>query len=256
MGFVKTRLVPTGVLPVQSRYGALRRKAEALAWTKRGSADRRYPMELTKQKKETLTDRVHDGILEMIIQNATNEEIVLNEGKLVENFGVSKAPVREALIRLCSEGVLENIPRYGYVVVRLTEKDERDIVNMRMLLETEALRANFDRIDGARLEELKAQIDRSCADSDMSIWKMLKFNEEFHLLLASFGEDKAMNRFLAESLQLQKRVYAKSWWKEQKTLDTKTNALPHMEIYRALRDRNLDGCIRILRRDIASDILE
>ena len=70
-------------------------------------------------RKETLTDKVHDGILEMIIQT-TQEEIVLNESKLVEHFGVSKAPVREALVRLCSEGVLKIIPRYGYVVVNLT----------------------------------------------------------------------------------------------------------------------------------------
>ena len=212
-------------------------------------------MELTKQRKETLTDKVHDSILEMIIQNATQDEIVLNEGKLMENFGVSKAPVREALIRLCSEGVLENIPRYGYVVVSLTEKDERDIVNMRMLLETEALRANFHRIEKEHLEKVKAQIERSCADRDMSIWKMLKFNEEFHLLLASFGEDKTMNRFLAESLQLQKRVYARNWWKKQRTLDTSANAFPHMEIYRALCDRDLDKSIHALRQDMASDIL-
>ncbi len=49
---------------------------------------------------------------------------------------MSKAPVWEALIRLCSEGVLEIIPRYGYVVVRLTEKDEKDVVSMRLMLET------------------------------------------------------------------------------------------------------------------------
>ena len=59
-------------------------------------------MELTKPKKKTLTDRVHDGILEMIIRNTTQDEIVFNESQLMEAFGVSKAPVREALVRLCS----------------------------------------------------------------------------------------------------------------------------------------------------------
>ena len=52
----------------------------------------------TKTKKENLSDKIHDRILEMIIQNPSEEEQVLTENKLVEMFGVSKAPVREALI--------------------------------------------------------------------------------------------------------------------------------------------------------------
>ena len=143
-------------------------------------------MEMTKPKKKTLTDKVHDGILEMIIQSAAPEDIVFNESRLVETFGVSKAPVREALVRLCSEGVLDIIPRYGYVVVRLTEKDEKDVVSMRLTLETEALQSNFAQFSQCHLDRLREQIERSCAVSDMSIWQMLNFNEEFHLLLAAW----------------------------------------------------------------------
>lgn len=68
---------------------------------------------------------------------------------------MSKAPVREALIRLCSEGVLEIIPRYGYVVVRLTEKDEKDVVSMRLMLETEALQSGFDQFSRCHLDRLQ-----------------------------------------------------------------------------------------------------
>ena len=44
-------------------------------------------MELTKLKKKTLTDKVHDGILEMIIKNVSQDEIVFNESQLMEVFG-------------------------------------------------------------------------------------------------------------------------------------------------------------------------
>lgn len=208
-------------------------------------------MEMTKPKKETLTDKVHDGILEMIIQSAAPEDIVFNESRLVETFGVSKAPVREALVRLCSEGVLEIIPRYGYVVVRLTEKDEKDVVSMRLTLETEALKSNFVQFSQCHLDRLREQIERSCAASDMSIWQMLNFNEEFHLLLASCGENKILNRLLKEVLQIQKRIYARHWWRDQKTLDTKANAVPHTKIYEALCNRELEQCMEALRQDIA-----
>lgn len=207
-------------------------------------------MDFVKAKKETLSGKVHDGILEMIIQNASPEDIVLNENRLVEMFGVSKAPVREALVRLCSEGVLEIIPRYGYVVVRLTEQDEKDAVNMRLALETKALQTNFDRFCQCHLDRLKEQIERSCAVSSMSVWEMLNFNEEFHLLLASCGENKILNRFLGEVLQVQKRIYARHWWRDQKTLDTNANVVPHMKIYQALCDKNMEQCMEALERDI------
>ena len=50
----------------------------------------------TTEKKELLSEKIHDEILELIIKNASEEEQVLNEKRLVELFGVSKAPVREA----------------------------------------------------------------------------------------------------------------------------------------------------------------
>ena len=64
-------------------------------------------------KTDSLKDRVHDQILEMIIKNASTEDIVMNEKRLAELLNVSKLTVREALIMLCSEGVLKSVPRYG-----------------------------------------------------------------------------------------------------------------------------------------------
>ena len=88
----------------------------------------------TQIKKESLADRIHDSILEMIIKNPSEEKQVLNEKRLMELFGVSKAPVREALIKLCSEGVLRSVPRFGYMVIRMNDQDIRDILRMRVLL--------------------------------------------------------------------------------------------------------------------------
>ena len=73
----------------------------------------------SKSKKQLLSEKIHDEILEMIIKNATDEDMVLNEGRLMEVFQVSKAPVREALIKLCAEGVLQSaqsgrLPHAGF----------------------------------------------------------------------------------------------------------------------------------------------
>ena len=49
-------------------------------------------------RKETLVDQIHDKILEIIIQEDVSEKSVFTEGKLVQQFQVSKATVREALV--------------------------------------------------------------------------------------------------------------------------------------------------------------
>ena len=114
----------------------------------------------SKAKTVSLTEKVHDQILEMIIKSKSDEAAVLNEKRLVELLGVSKATVREALVMLCSEDVLRNIPRYGYVVVQIKEQDRRDLIKMRILLEQEALKKAFcgQRIGEMQLEQLEKQI--------------------------------------------------------------------------------------------------
>ena len=100
----------------------------------------------SKSKKQLLSEKIHDEILKMIIKNATDEDMVLNEGRLMEVFQVSKAPVREALIKLCAEGVLQSVPRYGYLVIKSQEKDRQEVVRMRILLEKEALKEGYEDI--------------------------------------------------------------------------------------------------------------
>ena len=57
----------------------------------------------------SLKSLVYQETLDGIISGAYKANQILNEKELVQKFGVSKSPVREALIALCNEGVLRNI---------------------------------------------------------------------------------------------------------------------------------------------------
>ena len=69
--------------------------------------------------KDSLKDAIYNAILESIISQEYRPNQVLNEKTLVEKYGCSKSPVREALVSLCNDNVLRNIPRYGYEVVNV-----------------------------------------------------------------------------------------------------------------------------------------
>ena len=206
---------------------------------------------LSSLKKKSMADRIHDEILEMVIKRGSEEEIVLTEGRMMELFGVSKAPDREALIRLCSENVLKSIPRFGYVVVQMEEKDAREVAGLRVLLETEALRTGFENIVEHHLEDIRVQIEtREREEGKVDVWNILEDNEAFHLLLASYAENQTLNRFLRESLQLQKRIYAQIQWNRLSSLETDINKAPHRKIYEALCEKDLEKSIRALKEDI------
>ncbi|MGI6108179.1 MAG: GntR family transcriptional regulator [Lachnospiraceae bacterium] len=204
--------------------------------------------------KNSLTAQVHDRILEMIIQNPSGEQQVLNEKKLMESLGVSKAPVREALIRLCSEGVLVCIPRFGYVVVQLTEKECREITSLRIMLEIEALRESFAGIGEYELGHLRNQIESSSADPTVSVWKIWEDNEQFHLLLASFSENSILQKVLGELINMDKRVYAQYIWRMKSSLSCPNDNSSHKEIIEALSRKDRKEAEKLLVDDIRSAV--
>lgn len=200
------------------------------------------------KKKESMADQVHDKILEMIIKAPIEEESVLTERSLMERFDVGKAPVREALIKLCSEGVIRSIPRFGYAIVQLKEKDIESVVCTRVLLELECLRASFKNIVDNHLEEIRSYLDG--VDEKTDAWEIWEDNHEFHMLLASFSDNTLLPHFVEECLNMQKRVYAQIVWKSKQSFGEHIDRTPHEEIYRALKDNNLEEALQVLERDI------
>lgn len=205
-------------------------------------------------KKTSLADQIHDSILEMIIKNPSAEEQVLNEKRLMELFGVSKAPVREALIKLCSEGILISVPRFGYMVVQLQEKDFGDISNMRIMLEQEALRISFENITELQKKQLLYQLTSAAEKKDVDVWKVWEDNEEFHMLLASFSENKVLLKFLRQCMDMSKRVYAQNVWKSKNSMEDSVIESAHRDIYRKICEGDLEGTLKLLEQDIIGKI--
>ena len=207
----------------------------------------------SKSKKQLLSEKIHDEILEMIIKNATDEDMVLNEGRLMDVFQVSKAPVREALIKLCAEGVLQNVPRYGYMVIRPQEKDREEVIKMRVLLEKEALKEGYEEIIQYHLPELLQQINGTDGVKKLDdVWMVWEDNCEFHLQLASYSKNRLLIRYLKETIDRQKRIYAQQIWELQKTLKATFHENAHKGIWQELSNHNLEQALKCLEQDISS----
>ena len=67
-----------------------------------------------------LKEQIHHHLFSDIVNGVYTPGSILHEKNLMEKYGVSRAPIREALIQLCSEGVLRNLPKRGYEVTEIS----------------------------------------------------------------------------------------------------------------------------------------
>lgn len=112
-------------------------------------------MSLPKLGNKVLHQRVYETLKNSIIslQFAPGEE--LNEGLLAEQMGVSKTPVRAALLQLEKEGLVIHEPFRGIYVSPITSKDITDILLLREIIESYACSFMAKHITPAELNQLE-----------------------------------------------------------------------------------------------------
>lgn len=116
------------------------------------------------ERAASLSDRVYEMLREYLRSGQVRWGEALREGALAARLGVSRTPVREALARLASEGLVEAHGR-SFTVPSLTEEDLEDIYQLRVLLETEAVRqaARRDERDDGIAEVKRAHAETEAA---------------------------------------------------------------------------------------------
>lgn len=132
----------------------------------------------------------------------------LREAQLVEQTGLGRTPVREALGRLVVEGLIEVRPRQGYRVALVTLDSVRDLFEMRLILEPTAVELAIERGTDEQLHELRELASRTYDAADpLSYGQFLSDNRELHVRLAEVSGNKRMARTLAALLEELQRLF-------------------------------------------------
>lgn len=200
----------------------------------------------------SLKDKVYAAVLRGIINGEYTPDSVINEKQLVEMLNVSKSPVREALVELCSQGVLRSVPRQGYVVVRYTDCNVREILQFRTMLECGCLLESFDTITPTQLCRLESIVESEflfLSQSEMKDYWNGTLN--FHLTLASFAENAFIYNQLRTALDTCMRAYLQLYWDKWHTKPfTGPSSDLHRQIVESIRRGNREESVDLLRRDI------
>ncbi len=104
----------------------------------------------------TAKTEVHDAIKQRILNAVYQSHEFIREARVAQELEVSRTPVREAFRELISEGWLEAIPHQGARVTAWTERDAREVFEIRLVLEPMAVALACHKIDKARLDYLKS----------------------------------------------------------------------------------------------------
>lgn len=131
----------------------------------------------------TAQDLVLSAVREAILAGIFEPGARLRQEELAELFGTSRIPVREALRALEYEGLVRSEPHRGFTVTALDADDVEEVYDLRILLESHALRLALPLLtdeDLAELEQLYNQMT-TAADPD----EQLAARERFYLRLYS-----------------------------------------------------------------------
>lgn len=111
--------------------------------------------EMTIDEYLPLRDVVFNTLRRAILKGELEPGERLMEIALANKLGVSRTPIREAIRKLELEGLVVMIPRKGAEVARITEKDLRDVLEVRASLEKLAIELACDRIEDEEIADLK-----------------------------------------------------------------------------------------------------
>lgn len=155
----------------------------------------------------SLSSRVFHTIREQILsgQYTTDEE--LKEKTIVEELGVSRTPVREALRQLELEGLVTIIPNKGAYVVGISRKDIRDIYEIRSRLEGLCARWAVRDITKEQLDELEENIYLSDFHSAKgNTEQVVELDNKFHEILYNASGSKELRHVLLDFHHYVQRV--------------------------------------------------
>ena len=204
------------------------------------------------EKRKSLKNTIYEAILSGIYQDKYKPEEILTEQSLVESFGVSKAPVREALLTLCNEGVLKNLPRLGYEVVKLTTNDVKEVLRFRCILECGCLEEICGKLTKEQLDTLQ-QLNKFCCSqaSSENMQTHWQHNEAFHLQLIAYAGNAYAYQQLVRSLTLLRRAYSQFYWDKWTPSIISMDMKSHKPLIEALAKNDLDRAKHFLKEDLA-----
>ena len=192
-------------------------------------------------------DVLYQAIRQAIISGEIKAGEILKEAELGKEYGVSKTPVREALVLLGHEGFVESMPRTGYVVTTVSVQDVLETFHLRSILEAEAAGLAAERITEEEIAALLKNNNEEVALSktayeDGFYERAYALNMEFHQIIARASGNHRLARLIKRLIEDMRRMLAFD--------PCFVNPQQHMDVIEALKHRDRAKAQQAMKRHV------
>ena len=198
-----------------------------------------------------MAQQAYEILLERILLGEYLPGASLLEKEIAKDLNLSRTPVREALLRLKLEGLVEVIPRGGIFVAEASINMIRGVTEVRLILEDYLSRLAVERCTEELLTKFQAWLEKSEASWGRLTPKERKRRDgDFH----RFMYRAAGNETLARHLTLLRNQGVLFWGQSLERPSLAEIIGDFKEAYDALKERDAERCVRVLRRHVLDNV--
>jgi DNA-binding GntR family transcriptional regulator len=169
------------------------------------------------------------------------------EQRLARRFGVSKSPVREALLRLREQNLVEVRPRSGYRVKPISISEIREMYEIRLVYEVACVDLAIRHFDKKKLARLRQS---TSFGGRHSVAEWIIANRHFHMALAETCGNSRLMEMASEFISQFDRFTLVSANRLSKPPNFRSFAAEHLAIVEAIERRNKRSATTLIRRHI------
>jgi len=198
--------------------------------------------------QQSATSVAADVIRAAIVDGRLEPGQALREGTLARELGLSRTPIREALLLLHADGLIELAPNRGARVATYARADLQDAYGLRAVIESYAAGRAAERITSdqvAALEHSCAQFDALRAEAD--VVALVKENLAFHAIVHQASGSRRVPAVIRGLIQLPLLYRAHAWYSPDRKLISEYH---HREITKALAERDAPLAEALMREHV------
>ena len=200
-----------------------------------------------KISTESVVERVYDRLKAMAVAFEFKPGERLNEGELSLRLGASRTPLREALNRLQTEGLLRFTPGKGYFCRGLDVQEIFSLYELRKAIEMAAVRLAIERATDADIDSLIAFLDSTGPEPlGRSVVELVQLDETFHERLLAMSGNVEMLRVLQN---VNARIRFVRWIDMDRGNRTETQT-EHRQALLGVKRRDESACLEVLGKHI------
>ncbi len=198
--------------------------------------------------QRSLRESVTESLRAAIIAGALEEGTLYSAPALGAAFGVSATPVREAMMDLAREGLVETVKNKGFRVTRMSDRELDEIAAIRLLLEPPVVADIAGTVPPAGIAALRRLADAIVTAARLGdLAAYLAADRDFHAELLRYGGNGQLVE-LATSLRLRTRMYGLRSLSESNRLAD--SAQEHHELLDLIEAGDGGAALALMRRHI------